>query len=65
MNGSTNEVGPEAVAGAYFREVSLAAIVLNPRQTREVFDGERLEKLGATNWEVRLDRHALGWRWLL
>ncbi|MGN9787235.1 hypothetical protein ACTMTF_37840 [Nonomuraea sp. ZG12] len=43
VNGSTNEVGPKPVAGAYFREVNLAAIVLNSRPPREIFDGEPLE----------------------
>lgn len=53
-NGSTNETGPKPIAGAYFREIDLAAIVPNPRQPREIFDGERLDELAASIREVGL-----------
>ncbi|GAA3541898.1 ParB/RepB/Spo0J family partition protein [Nonomuraea rosea] len=53
-NGATTETGPRPIAGAYFKEVALAAIVPNPRQPREVFDEERLEELAASIREVGL-----------
>ncbi|MGW4801150.1 ParB/RepB/Spo0J family partition protein, partial [Nonomuraea sp. NPDC004297] len=53
-NGSTGETGPMPIAGAYFREVALAAIVPNPRQPREIFDEERLDELAASIREVGL-----------
>ena len=52
--GSTGETGPKPIAGAYFREIALAAIVPNPRQPREIFDGERLDELAASIREVGL-----------
>ncbi|MER6512808.1 ParB/RepB/Spo0J family partition protein [Nonomuraea sp. NPDC001636] len=53
-NGSTVEAGPKPIAGAYFREVALSAIVPNPRQPREVFDDERLQELADSIREVGL-----------
>ncbi|GAA3120649.1 hypothetical protein GCM10020001_046130 [Nonomuraea salmonea] len=53
-NGSTEEMGPKPIAGAYFKEVALKAIVPNPRQPREIFDEERLEELAASIREVGL-----------
>ncbi|MEV6035549.1 ParB/RepB/Spo0J family partition protein [Nonomuraea sp. NPDC052116] len=53
-NGSTADTGPRPIAGAYFKEVALDAIVPNPRQPREIFDGERLEELAASIREVGL-----------
>ncbi|MEV5494619.1 ParB/RepB/Spo0J family partition protein [Nonomuraea fuscirosea] len=53
-NGSTGETGPKPIAGAYFKEVALSAIVPNPRQPRKVFDDERLEELAASIREVGL-----------
>ncbi|MET9240986.1 ParB/RepB/Spo0J family partition protein [Nonomuraea sp. NPDC003709] len=53
-NGSTAETGLRPIAGAYFKEVALDAIVPNPRQPREIFDGERLEELAASIREVGL-----------
>ena len=53
-NGSTTENGPKPIAGAYFKEIALAAIVPNPRQPREVFDGERLDELADSIREVGL-----------
>ncbi|MEW9555661.1 ParB/RepB/Spo0J family partition protein [Nonomuraea sp. NPDC050783] len=55
-NGSTatGEAGPKPIAGAYFKEVALDAIVPNPRQPREIFDEERLEELAASIREVGL-----------
>ncbi|WP_043614912.1 ParB/RepB/Spo0J family partition protein [Nonomuraea candida] len=53
-NGSTTETGPKPIAGAYFKEVALDAIVPNPRQPREIFDEERLEELAASIREVGL-----------
>ncbi|GGS80280.1 ParB/RepB/Spo0J family partition protein [Nonomuraea spiralis] len=53
-NGSTVEVGPKPIAGAYFKEVALAAIVPNPRQPRDVFDEERLQELADSIREVGL-----------
>ncbi|MFI7708122.1 ParB/RepB/Spo0J family partition protein [Nonomuraea sp. NPDC049480] len=53
-NGSTDEAGPKPIAGAYFKEVALKAIVPNPRQPREIFDEDRLEELAASIREVGL-----------
>ncbi|MEV4802738.1 ParB/RepB/Spo0J family partition protein [Nonomuraea sp. NPDC049421] len=53
-NGSTEEMGPKPIAGAYFKEVALKAIVPNPRQPRDIFDEERLEELAASIREVGL-----------
>ncbi|WP_406673866.1 ParB/RepB/Spo0J family partition protein [Nonomuraea sp. N2-4H] len=53
-NGSTGETGPKPIAGAYFKEIALEAIVPNPRQPREVFDEERLEDLATSIREVGL-----------
>ncbi|MDP4503928.1 ParB/RepB/Spo0J family partition protein [Nonomuraea turcica] len=53
-NGSPAETGPKPIAGAYFKEVALKAIVPNPRQPREIFDEERLEELAASIREVGL-----------
>lgn len=52
--GTTAETGPKPIAGAYFKEVPLAAIVPNPRQPRDIFDGERLDDLAASIREVGL-----------
>ncbi|MCK2214228.1 ParB/RepB/Spo0J family partition protein [Actinomadura sp. ATCC 31491] len=48
------DAGPKPIAGAYFKEVALKAIVPNPRQPREIFDPERLEELAASIREVGL-----------
>jgi ParB family chromosome partitioning protein len=53
-NGTMTETGPKPIAGAYFKEVALAAIVPNPRQPRDVFDDERLRELAASIREVGL-----------
>ncbi|WP_113701909.1 ParB/RepB/Spo0J family partition protein [Nonomuraea lactucae] len=53
-NGSAAETGPMPIAGAYFKEVTLSAIVPNPRQPRDVFDEERLDELAASIREVGL-----------
>jgi ParB family chromosome partitioning protein len=53
-NGSAGETGPKPIAGAYFKEIALKAIVPNPRQPREVFDEERLKELAASIREVGL-----------
>ncbi|MEV4217456.1 ParB/RepB/Spo0J family partition protein [Nonomuraea sp. NPDC049725] len=53
-NGAATDAGPKPVAGAYFHEVPLDAIVPNPRQPREVFDEERLKELQASISEVGL-----------
>lgn len=53
-NGSTGDTGPRPIAGAYFKEVALSAIVPNPRQPREIFDDERLEELASSIREVGL-----------
>ncbi|MFI7423626.1 ParB/RepB/Spo0J family partition protein [Nonomuraea sp. NPDC049684] len=53
-NGSTVEAGPMPIAGAYFKEVALSAIVPNPRQPRDVFDDERLKELADSIREVGL-----------
>ncbi|MFF0865146.1 ParB/RepB/Spo0J family partition protein [Nonomuraea sp. NPDC003560] len=53
-NGATVEAGPKPIAGAYFKEVALTAIVPNPRQPREVFDDERLQELADSIREVGL-----------
>ncbi|WP_449060330.1 ParB/RepB/Spo0J family partition protein [Planomonospora algeriensis] len=42
------------VAGAYFLEVPVEAIVPNPRQPREIFDDEALKELAASIKEVGL-----------
>ncbi|WP_214107904.1 ParB/RepB/Spo0J family partition protein [Acrocarpospora catenulata] len=46
--------GLQPVAGAYFQEIPVTAIVPNPRQPREVFDEDRLEELAASITEVGL-----------
>ncbi len=51
---SASEAGPKPIAGAYFKEVALKAIVPNPRQPRKVFDPERLDELVASIHEVGL-----------
>ncbi|GAA3669473.1 ParB/RepB/Spo0J family partition protein [Nonomuraea antimicrobica] len=53
-NGSAEDTGPKPIAGAYFKEVALRAIVPNPRQPRGVFDEERLDELAASIREVGL-----------
>ncbi|MGN9837452.1 ParB/RepB/Spo0J family partition protein [Nonomuraea sp. H19] len=53
-NGSTGETGPKPIAGAYFKEVALDAIVPNPRQPRKIFDPERLKELADSIHEVGL-----------
>jgi ParB family chromosome partitioning protein len=53
-NGSATETGPRPIAGAYFKEVALSAIVPNPRQPRDVFDDDRLDELAASIREVGL-----------
>ncbi|GAA3309332.1 ParB/RepB/Spo0J family partition protein [Nonomuraea dietziae] len=52
--GSTQDNGPQPIAGAYFREIALKAITPNPRQPRDFFDEERLEELAASIKEVGL-----------
>ncbi|MEU8246330.1 ParB/RepB/Spo0J family partition protein [Nonomuraea sp. NPDC048916] len=54
VTNGAGETGPKPIAGAYFKEVSLSAIVPNPRQPREVFDEERLHELAASIREVGL-----------
>ncbi|MFF3668381.1 ParB/RepB/Spo0J family partition protein [Microtetraspora malaysiensis] len=46
--------GLRPVEGAYFQEIPLDAIVPNPRQPRDVFDGERLDELATSISEVGL-----------
>ncbi|MEV0353070.1 ParB/RepB/Spo0J family partition protein [Nonomuraea sp. NPDC050680] len=54
-NGATGETtGLRPIAGAYFREIALSAIVPNPRQPRDVFDDERLLELSRSIREVGL-----------
>ncbi|GAA3145040.1 ParB/RepB/Spo0J family partition protein [Nonomuraea roseoviolacea] len=53
-DGAPPETGPLPIAGAYFREIPLEAIVPNPRQPRDVFDEERLDELAASIKEVGL-----------
>jgi ParB family transcriptional regulator, chromosome partitioning protein len=53
-NGSALELGAQPVAGAYFKEIALSAIVPNPRQPREIFDEERLKELSESIKEVGL-----------
>ncbi|GAA0916841.1 ParB/RepB/Spo0J family partition protein [Nonomuraea longicatena] len=53
-NGSVLEHGSQPVAGAYFKEIALSAIIPNPRQPREVFDEERLKELSESIKEVGL-----------
>ncbi|GAA2212990.1 ParB/RepB/Spo0J family partition protein [Nonomuraea monospora] len=53
-NGSTGETGPKPIAGAYFKEIALSAIVPNPRQPREIFEEERLKELAESIQEVGL-----------
>lgn len=48
------ETGPKPIAGAYFREIAVTAIVPNPRQPRDVFDDDRLSELAASIREVGL-----------
>jgi len=46
--------GPTPVAGAYFQEIDIELIDPNPRQPREIFDGEALEELAISIEEVGL-----------
>jgi ParB family chromosome partitioning protein len=46
--------GLRQVAGAYFEEVAIDAIIPNPRQPRRVFDEESLDELSASITEVGL-----------
>jgi len=48
------DTGLRQVAGAYFEEVAIDAIVPNPRQPRRIFDEEALEELAASITEVGL-----------
>ncbi|MED7928593.1 ParB/RepB/Spo0J family partition protein [Nonomuraea sp. LP-02] len=51
---TAGEAGPKPIAGAYFKEIALEAIVPNPRQPRDIFDQEKLEDLAASIREVGL-----------
>jgi ParB family chromosome partitioning protein len=48
------EPGLRPVAGAYFQEIDVTAIEPNPRQPRDVFDGDRLSELADSIAEVGL-----------
>jgi ParB family transcriptional regulator, chromosome partitioning protein len=48
------DTGLRQVAGAYFEEVAIVAIIPNPRQPRRFFDEESLEELAASITEVGL-----------
>ncbi|GLW12492.1 chromosome partitioning protein ParB [Microtetraspora sp. NBRC 13810] len=45
---------PAPVPGAYFQEIPISAIEPNPRQPRQVFDGDALDELAASIREVGL-----------
>ena len=51
---SDADTGLRQVAGAYFEEVAIDAIVPNPRQPRRTFDEDALEELAASITEVGL-----------
>ena len=55
-NADAGHPGPSAgaVAGAYFQEVPIGAVVPNPRQPRQVFDEEALDELVESIREVGL-----------
>ena len=55
-NADAGHPGPPAgaVAGAYFQEVPIGAVVPNPRQPRKVFDEEALDELVESIREVGL-----------
>ncbi|GIH71224.1 ParB/RepB/Spo0J family partition protein [Sphaerimonospora thailandensis] len=46
--------GLKPVDGAYFQEIPVTAISPNPRQPRDIFDGERLDELAESIKEVGL-----------
>jgi ParB family chromosome partitioning protein len=48
------DTGLRPVAGAYFEEVAIGAIIPNPRQPRRTFDEDALEELAASISEVGL-----------
>ena len=48
------DTGLRQVAGAYFEEVAVGAVVPNPRQPRKAFDEDALEELAASIAEVGL-----------
>ncbi|MFI6324827.1 ParB/RepB/Spo0J family partition protein [Nonomuraea sp. NPDC050556] len=52
--GDSADNGPRPIAGAYFKEIAVTAIVPNPRQPRDVFDDDRLGELAASIKEVGL-----------
>lgn len=52
--GDNVDNGPRPIAGAYFKEIAVTAIVPNPRQPRDVFDDDRLGELAASIKEVGL-----------
>jgi ParB family transcriptional regulator, chromosome partitioning protein len=54
MIGADPRTGLREVAGAYFEEVAVTAIIPNPRQPRRTFDEDALEELAASITEVGL-----------
>ena len=50
----SSDTGLRQVAGAYFEEVAVGAVVPNPRQPRKAFDEDALEELAASIAEVGL-----------
>ena len=53
-SGPEDQPSPEAVPGAYFEEIAIAAVTPNPRQPRQVFDDDALDDLAASVREVGL-----------
>ncbi|GGL11816.1 chromosome partitioning protein ParB [Sphaerisporangium melleum] len=53
-SGSPADEGPKPVAGAYFLEIPVAAIIPNPRQPRDIFDEDALRELADSIREVGL-----------
>jgi ParB family transcriptional regulator, chromosome partitioning protein len=52
--GQVDQRAVNAVPGAYFEEIAIAAVTPNPRQPRQVFDDDALDELAASVREVGL-----------
>lgn len=52
--GAEDQYPPDAVPGAYFEEIAIAAVTPNPRQPRQTFDEDALDELAASVREVGL-----------
>ncbi len=53
-HGGQDHQSADAVPGAYFEEIAIAAVTPNPRQPRQTFDEDSLDELAASIREVGL-----------